>query len=105
MSRVTLLFLQAGVAVISIALWYVLTTYPVFGKILLPPFFFSNPLDVAQQIVKWFASGVIWKHLWVTLIEAMPEDDGDKRFTRAAAKIRQHWEAREFPERTMFACG
>ena len=71
MSRVTLLFLQAGVAVISIALWYVLTTYPVFGKILLPPFFFSNPLDVAQQIVKWFASGVIWKHLWVTLIEAM----------------------------------
>ena len=71
MSRVALLLLQACVAVASIALWYVLTTYPVFGKILLPPFFFSNPLDVAQQIVKWFATGVIWKHLWVTLIEAM----------------------------------
>src|SRR5476651_1345912 len=71
MSRVTLLLLQAGVAVVSIALWYVLTTYPVFGKILLPPFFFSNPIDVAQQIVKWFATGVIWKHLWVTLVEAM----------------------------------
>ncbi len=71
MSRVMLLFLQAAVAVVSIALWYFLTTYPVFGKILLPPFFFSNPLDVARQIVKWFATGVIWKHLWVTLMESM----------------------------------
>jgi NitT/TauT family transport system permease protein len=34
---------------------------PVFGKILLP-LFFSNPVDVASQIVKWFTSGVIWKH-------------------------------------------
>lgn len=41
----------------------------------------------------------------VTLIEPMPEDDGEKRFTRAAAKIRKHWEAGEFPDRTMFACG
>jgi hypothetical protein len=41
----------------------------------------------------------------VTLLEAMPEDDGDKRFTRAATKIRKHWEAREYPEKTMFACG
>jgi hypothetical protein len=41
----------------------------------------------------------------VTLVEAMPEDDGEKRFTRAAAKIRKHWEAREFPDKTMFACG
>ncbi len=71
MSRITLLFFQAAVAIVSIALWYLLTTYPVFGRILLPPFFFSNPLDVAQQIVKWFATGVIWKHLWVTLIEAI----------------------------------
>src|SRR5664279_5835804 len=71
MSRITLLLSQAAVAVISIALWYALTTYPLFGKILLPPFFFSNPLDVANQVVAWFASGVIWKHLWVTLIEAL----------------------------------
>src|SRR5262249_12931329 len=28
-------------------------------------------MDVAKQIVAWFASGVIWKHLWVTLIEAI----------------------------------
>jgi NitT/TauT family transport system permease protein len=63
--------LQILVAVAGIATWYVFSTYPVFGKILLPPFFFSNPVDVAQQIVAWFASGVIWKHLWVTLLESM----------------------------------
>ena len=69
MARINLLLLQVLVAVISVALWYMLTTYPVFGKILLPPFFFSNPVDVAQQVVAWFVSGVIWKHLWVTLSE------------------------------------
>ncbi|HEY1311692.1 MAG TPA: ABC transporter permease, partial [Pseudolabrys sp.] len=66
MSRVLLLLLQAFVAFAFVALWYALTTYPVFGKILLPPFFFSNPVDVATQVVVWFATGVIWKHLWVT---------------------------------------
>src|SRR5450830_620137 len=63
MSRIALLLLQAGVAIVSVALWCALTTYPVFGTILLPPFFFSNPLDVASQVVDWFVSGVIWKHL------------------------------------------
>jgi NitT/TauT family transport system permease protein len=71
MSRINLLLLQVLVAVVSIVLWYVLTTYPIFGKLLLPPFFFSNPVDVAKQIAAWFASGVIWKHLWVTLIESI----------------------------------
>ena len=71
MSRITLLLLQAGVAIAFVAAWYVLTTFPVFGKMLLPPFFFSNPLDVALQIFAWFYSGVIWKHLWATLIEAL----------------------------------
>ena len=70
MSRAQLTALQITVAVVGIALWYALTTYPVFGKILLPPFFFSNPVDVADQIVVWFATGVIWKHLWVTLVES-----------------------------------
>jgi NitT/TauT family transport system permease protein len=69
--RWTLLLLQILVAIVSIALWYVLSTYSVFGYTLLPPFFFSNPVDVASQIVAWFVSGVIWKHLWVTLVESM----------------------------------
>jgi len=71
MSRINLLLLQVLVAVVSIALWYLLTTYPIFGRLILPPFFFSNPVDVAKQIVTWFATGVIWKHLWVTLIESI----------------------------------
>ena len=71
MSRISLLVLQVLVAVVGVALWHVLTTYPIFGRLLLPPFFFSNPVDVAKQIVSWFASGVIWKHLWVTLIESI----------------------------------
>ncbi|SDG47289.1 NitT/TauT family transport system permease protein [Bradyrhizobium sp. Rc2d] len=71
MSRPTLLALQVLVAVVCIVLWQVLSTVPVFGKILLPPFFFSNPFDVFNQIVKWFASGVIWKHLGITLAESI----------------------------------
>ena len=71
MSRLTLLVLQILVAVVTVALWYVLTTYPIFGKVLLPPFFFSTPVDVAKQVVDWFVSGVIWKHLWVTLSESI----------------------------------
>ena len=71
MSRLKLTLLQILVAVVSLGIWHMFTTYPVFGKMLLPPFFFSNPLDVAQQIVNWFATGVIWKHLYVTLMEAM----------------------------------
>ncbi|MGB8678503.1 MAG: ABC transporter permease, partial [Pseudolabrys sp.] len=35
MSRINLLLLQVLVAVVSIALWHVLTTYPIFGKLLL----------------------------------------------------------------------
>jgi NitT/TauT family transport system permease protein len=71
MSRLNLLALQILVAVVTVGLWYVLSTYPVFGRILLPPFFFSTPVDVAKQVVAWFASGVIWKHLWVTLEESI----------------------------------
>jgi NitT/TauT family transport system permease protein len=71
MSRINLLLLQVLVAVVAVAIWFGLSTYPVFGKIWLPPFFFSTPVDVVKQVVAWFASGVIWKHLWVTLSESM----------------------------------
>ncbi|HEX3163234.1 MAG TPA: ABC transporter permease [Pseudolabrys sp.] len=71
MDRVRLTLLQILVAVVAIVLWHVLTTWPIFGQVVLPPFFFSNPVDVAQQIVAWFVSGVIWKHLWVTLSESI----------------------------------
>jgi sulfonate transport system permease protein len=83
MSRANLLALQILVAVICIALWYVLSTYDIAGVRVLPPFFFSTPGDVAWRVVKWFEpacwsidprcifSGTIWKHLWITLVEAM----------------------------------
>jgi len=71
MSRMTLLALQVLVAIVCLVLWQLLSTVPVFGKILLPPFFFSNPVDVFAQIVKWFSSGVIWKHLGITLTESV----------------------------------
>jgi NitT/TauT family transport system permease protein len=71
MSRLTLLALQILVAIVCVGGWYVFSTYPVAGHVLLPPFFFSTPLDVARQVVAWFASGVIWKHLWVTLEESI----------------------------------
>jgi len=63
--------MQILVAVVCIGAWYIFSTYPIAGRVLLPPFFFSNPVDVAKQIVDWFVSGVIWKHLWVTLEESL----------------------------------
>src|SRR5882757_10101112 len=71
MSRLTLLSLQVLVAVVALGLWQFFATVPVFGRIVLPPFFFSNPVDVGGQIVDWFATGVIWKHLLITLWESL----------------------------------
>jgi NitT/TauT family transport system permease protein len=71
MSKPALLLCQILVAVVFLGLWQLLTTVPIFGRMLLPPFFFSNPVDVGSQIVAWFASGVIWKHLWITLLESI----------------------------------
>ena len=81
MSRATLLTLQILVAVVCIAFWHVFAKYPICGlswlgfekdcATLLPPFFFSTPGDVASRVVKWFVEGTIWKHLWITLVEAI----------------------------------
>src|SRR5712675_434242 len=71
MSRLNLLILQLLVAVVVVALWQVLTTVPIGGVKLLPPFFFSTPWDVGARIVKWFVEGTIWKHLWITLVESV----------------------------------
>ena len=71
MSRLTLFTFQLLVAVVAVLLWQVLTTVPIGGVKLLPPFFFSTPSDVAARIVKWFVDGTIWKHLWITLVESV----------------------------------
>ena len=71
MSRLTLLTLQVLVAVVTLVLWQFFATVPILGHTLLPPFFFSKPTDVIRQIIDWFATGVIWKHLAITLWESI----------------------------------
>ena len=71
MNRVTLLALQLLVGVVLIGTWQVLTTVPIGGVKLLPPFFFSTPYDVGARIVKWLVEGTIWKHLYITLLESV----------------------------------
>src|SRR3979411_2262037 len=71
MSRLMLLICQLLVAVVALGLWQLLATVPVFGRLLLPPFFFSNPVDVGSQIFDWFRTGVIWRHLLITLWESI----------------------------------
>jgi NitT/TauT family transport system permease protein len=71
MSRTRLLALQLLVAVIALALWQFFSTVPVFGKMLLPPFFFSTPVDVFSQVIDWFSKGTIWRHLLITLWESI----------------------------------
>ena len=70
-SRLNLLFLQLLVAVVTLGLWQFCATVPVFGVTLLPPFFFSNPVEVGARIYDLFAGGTVWVHLWVTLEESI----------------------------------
>ena len=67
---------QLLVLVLVFAVWYALTS-----PTLLPPmyfddankaaFFFGEPHKVLSRIWVWFASGEIYRHLWVTLIETL----------------------------------
>src|SRR5215472_11748812 len=75
-SRVRLRFWQGFLLGLLLVAWYVLTS-----PTLLPPFyfaepnqaafFFGEPLKVAARLWQWFASGEIYVHLWVTLVETM----------------------------------
>jgi NitT/TauT family transport system permease protein len=71
MSRLRLLSLQLLVAIVAVTLWQFFSTVPVFGKMLLPPFFFSTPVDVFSQVIDWFYTGTIWRHLLITLWESI----------------------------------
>jgi NitT/TauT family transport system permease protein len=69
--RARLLVLQAVVGALALVLWQLFATVPIFGMVLLPPFFFSTPVDVGARIVRLFATGMVWKHLWVTFAESI----------------------------------
>ncbi|WP_142809628.1 ABC transporter permease [Tepidiphilus olei] len=57
---------QVALALFVFAAWWGLTATHI-----LSPFFFGEPLVVLQRIVQWFASGSIWPHLGVTLLETL----------------------------------
>jgi NitT/TauT family transport system permease protein len=69
--RIKLLLLQALVGIAAVALWQLFATVPMFDTVVLPPFFFSTPADVAARVFGLFATGTVWKHLWVTLAESI----------------------------------
>ncbi len=57
---------QTLIALTLLVSWWLLTRYEV-----LAPFFFGEPLVVAQRILAWFSSGKIYPHLGVTLVETL----------------------------------
>jgi NitT/TauT family transport system permease protein len=71
MNRTTLLALQIGVGLMLLGLWHLGATVTIGGAVLLPPFFFSTPADVLLRVYQMFASGKIWGHLSITLIETL----------------------------------
>ena len=71
MNRAYLLLAQLGVALVLLALWHVVTVYPVFGSVKNTQFFFSTPLDVLARVAREFSSVEIWGHLWITLQETV----------------------------------
>lgn len=65
-SRARLALYQAALLLAFFTVWYALTETGV-----LPPFFFGEPLKVLLRVWEWFASGKIYQHLWITLIETV----------------------------------
>ncbi|HYU68389.1 MAG TPA: ABC transporter permease [Burkholderiales bacterium] len=75
-NRLKLRIHQGLLVILGFAVWYVLTS-----PTLLPPFYFSNPdqaafffgepVKVLARLWQWFASGDIYQHLWVTLVETL----------------------------------
>ena len=64
LSRITLY--QILLLVGMLLIWHVLVQTRV-----LPPFFFGEPLKVFNQMWRWFATGTIYPHLGVTLLETL----------------------------------
>src|SRR5918995_2028860 len=71
MKRLRLVLLQVAVGLGFLLLWHVLTAYPVLAPTRQTQFFFSTPMDVLARVWKEFASGEIWRHLGITLLETI----------------------------------
>ncbi|MGZ5089695.1 MAG: ABC transporter permease [Burkholderiales bacterium] len=57
-------FYQLLLLIAVFVVWHVLTATEI-----LPPFFFGRPVAVLEKTWDWFASGKIYSHLGITLIE------------------------------------
>ena len=73
MSRTRLALYQVVLIAAMLAFWFAMTTP---GLVSAPfarntAFFFGKPVEVAKVIVDWFASGKIYPHLGITLIETL----------------------------------
>src|SRR6266496_712212 len=74
--RLRLRVFQVLLFILLLVIWHVLTS-----PTLLPPiyfaeanqaaFFFGEPVKVFTRLWQWFASGDIYQHLWVTLVETL----------------------------------
>src|SRR3979409_690092 len=74
--RLRLRVFQVLLFILLLVIWHVLTS-----PTLLPPiyfaeanqaaFFFGEPIQVFERLWRWFASGEIYEHLWVTLVETL----------------------------------
>lgn len=71
MSRTKLLAWQISLGVAMLLIWHAVSTWPILGDVKQIKFFFSTPVDVIARIWRFFATGMIWKHLWITLIETL----------------------------------
>ena len=68
MSRSGIILLRILVAIGSLLLWHVLTTFPSADPIL-DPFFFSTPVDVIERTAKDIMTPYMWRDLYITLLE------------------------------------
>src|SRR5919201_1757964 len=66
MMRARILAWQIAIAVAVLSLWQGLVAVK-----LLDPFFVSRPTDIVRRVVAWILAGTIWRHLAVTLEEAV----------------------------------
>jgi len=57
---------QAAVFVLLVAAWEVASRLR-----WLDPFFFSRPSSVAERVARWFASGEVYVHIYVTSLETL----------------------------------
>jgi NitT/TauT family transport system permease protein len=64
--RLTLYVARTLLLVVVFLLWWGLTELKI-----LPTFFFGRPLLVLRRVGEWFASGKIYPHLGVTLVETV----------------------------------